>query len=278
MKILILGKKGWLGSRFYDYLVGEGVEVTDHLPSDDAGSFNHNPRGDINLIDRLDDDITAVVNFAASADIDWCEKNKNKAFWNNVLGAINVAKVCKEKGIKHVFVSSACVLRSRDGYDIRFEDSEPAPACFYARTKLMAEELISEIDPNSLIVRLRLPISAVPHPRNALNKLSGYKKLINSQESVTVVEDFLARLLVLIKKDEKGPFNLVNEGTISPAEIGKLIGHEFETITKNELDEHMDSEGRAKRVSTIVGTHKGYLPPINDRVSDIINKWKSMKK
>lgn len=261
LKILILGKNGWLGGLFYNYLLKMGVDVVSR-------------HDDINSIQSLDPGVTVVVNFAASANIDWCEKNKNRTFYNNVLGAINIARVCKAANVKHVFISSACVLKSKDENDIQYEDAIPSPGCFYTETKLMAEKLIREIDPDTLFVRLRLPISEVSHLRNALNKLATYKKLIDCQESVTVVEDFIPRLFELIQKDETGVFHLVNEGTISPAEIGKLIGHEFETITKKDLDKQMTLENRANRVSTIIGSRKGYLPPIKNRVVDVINKWK----
>lgn len=84
MKTLILGKQGWLGGIFYDYLTKKGIEVTSR-------------HEDINSIVELDPDIDVVVNFAASANIDWCEKNRYRTFWNNVLGAVNIARVCKKK-------------------------------------------------------------------------------------------------------------------------------------------------------------------------------------
>jgi dTDP-4-dehydrorhamnose reductase len=261
MKILILGKDGWLGGMFFNYLKKIGIDVI---------HCHH----DINSIQKLTPDITHVVNFAASTDIDWCEKNKNRTFWNNVLGAVNVAKACKMSNVKYVFISSACIFTSKDENDIKYEDSKPSPGCFYTETKLMAERLIREIDPDTLIVRLRLPISEVSHPRNTLNKLINYKKLIDCQETFTVVEDFIERLTELIKKEEKGTFNLINEGTISPAEIGDLIGHKFERFTKEDLDKQMALEGKANRVSTIVGTRGNYLPSIKKRVADIIGKWK----
>ncbi len=261
MKVLILGKNGWLGGMFYDYLTKSGVAV----------AYDHS---DINSIRSIGPDITAVVNFAASANIDWCEKNKNLTFQNNVLGAVNVARACRGAGAQYVFISSACVLQSKNENDVRYEDSVPAPGCFYTETKLMAEKLITEVDPGVLIVRLRLPVSEVPHPRNALNKLASYSQLIDSQESITVVEDFLERLADLIRAGAAGVFNLVNEGTISPAEIGKLIGHKFEVITKAELDRQMAVEGRARRVTTVVGTRKGYLPPARDRIVEVVRKWR----
>jgi len=264
MKILVLGSNGWLGGLFYDYLEERGVDV--------ANCTHH----DINAFQILEPDIDVVVNFAASTNIDWCEKNKNRTFWNNVLGAVNIAKVCKMAGAKYVFISSACIFQSKDKDDIKFEDSVPQPGCFYTETKLMAEKLIREIDPNALIVRPRLPISEIPHPRNTLNKLANYDNLINCQESITIVEDFIPRLYELIKKGKTGTFNIVNEGTISPAEIGIFMLHKFIPYTKSDLDEQIRSQGKASRVSTIVGSHYGYLPPIRKRIIEVVNKWRSL--
>ena len=264
MKILILGKHGWLGGIFYDYLTKKGIEATSR-------------HEDINSITELDTGTDVVVNFAASATIDWCEKNKYRTFWNNVLGAVNIAQVCKASNAKYVFISSACVLGSKDENDIKYEDDRPTPHCFYTETKMMAERLIQEIIPDALIARIRLVISETPHPRNILDKLVTYKKLVNCQESVTVVEDLIPQLLKMIQKDETGIAHLVNEGTISPSEIGKLMGHKFEIYTKQDLDKQISAEGKAPRISTIIGSRRGYLPPIKDRIVDITNKWKEKR-
>ena len=262
MNVLVLGKKGWLGGIFYDYLKKNNINVS---------YTNQN----INLIESFNPDIDVVANFAASASIDWCEKNKNMAFENNVLGALNLAKLCSRISAKYVFISSACIFQSNNENDIQYEDAIPRPGCFYTETKLMAERLIKELLTNYLIVRLRLPVSEVPHPRNALNKLSTYSKLVNTQESATVVEDFIPRLFDLIKNNEVGDFNLINEGTISPAQIGNMIGSKFEVFTKDNLDKEMNNEGRAHRVSTVAGTKFGYLPPIQERIVEVVNRWKN---
>lgn len=262
MKILILGQSGWIGGMFYKYLVDLGVDVV----------YCHH---DINALQIIDEDITHVINFAASTNIDWCEKNKNRAFWNNVLGAVNVAKVCKMANVHNTFVSSACIFESKDINDVKFEDSVPTPKCFYTETKMMAEKLIREIDPDILIVRPRLPISEVSHPRNTLNKISKYPKLIDCQESLTIVEDFIPRLFEMLKRCAMGTYNMVNEGTISPAEMGAIMGLNFTPYTKADLDEQIKQSGQANRVSTIVGSNYKNLPPIRERINDVINKWKS---
>jgi dTDP-4-dehydrorhamnose reductase len=138
----------------------------------------------------------------------------------------------------------------------------------------MAEKLITEIDPSSLILRIRLPISEIPHPRNLLNKLSGYNQLIDCQESMVVVEDMFPRMLELIRNNESGVYHLFNEGTMSPAEVGGLIGHEFTVFKKSDLDKEMDKQSRARRTSTILGTLYESLPPLRERLEKVVETWK----
>jgi dTDP-4-dehydrorhamnose reductase len=266
MKILVLGSNGWLGGLFLKHLEEHGIETA------------HCSHHDVNAFQILETGITHVVNFASSTNIDWCEKNKNRTFWNNVLGAVNIAKVCKMAGAKYIFISSACIFQSKDVNDIKFEDAVPQPGCFYTETKVLAEKLIKEIDPDVLIVRPRLPISEVSHPRNTLDKIAKYKRLINCQESITIVEDLLPRILQLILDNCSGVYNVVNEGTISPAQMGHIAGFTFEEYTKKDLDDQIREEGKAPRVSTIVGSYNGYLPHIGGRIKEVIEKWKNTLK
>lgn len=258
MTFLILGK-GWVGTMFYHSLIAQGYEA-------ELSDIN------INYLPLIEHDV--VVNFAASTNIDWCEKNKRGAYKNNVMGAVHIALKCKEAGAKHVFISTACIFESKDQEDVKVETSIATPKCFYTQTKSMAENLIAEIDPAALIVRPRLFISSTPHPKNTLNKLLTYPRLVTSQESVTIIEDFMPRLLKYIKEDARGIFNLVNEGTISPAEIGILMGHSFEPFSKADLDEYIRSEHRAPRVTTVVGSVKTpLLPNIKERIVEILHDY-----
>ncbi len=251
MKIAIYGK-GWLGTMIHkaipdSILLGRGDMVT---------GFD------------------VLINAAAKTNIDLCEKNKVETVESNVTLAANLAKLCKQSGAKYVFISSACIFESKDINDVKDENSTPNPQCFYARTKWFAEELIQEIDPDVLIVRPRLPISEVPHPRNTINKLLSYDKIITGQETVTVVEDFIPKLVELIEQDAKGTYNVVNKGTISPSEIADAFGHPHEKVSKASQDSRLASEGRAKRVTTIIRSIRTEdLPDIRERLKDIVKKY-----
>jgi len=148
MRILVIGN-GWLGNMLKEYLSAE-MSVGRLL---DIGP---------EIVANYD----VIINAAAKTDIDWCEKNRFETLAINAVDAGDLAGICEEQGKKYVFISSACVFESKDGTDWKNELSRPNPGCFYSISKLVGEKLIEENCKNALIIRIRLPISSKPHPRN----------------------------------------------------------------------------------------------------------------
>lgn len=215
-----------------------------------------------------------VINAAAKTNIDWCERNKASAFASNVTGAIQAAQVCKQAGVGHVFISSACIFESVDVGDVRFEDADPNPKCFYSLTKWMAEEMVADACPNALIPRIRLPLSSVPHPRNTITKILSYERLVDTKESVTVIEDFVPALMGLMEHEIAGRVHLVNSGLTSAAEIATAFGKTFKAFTKKGFRDQMVLDGRARRVSTIVSSNiVPPLPNITARLPEIVAQY-----
>jgi len=250
-KVLVIGE-GFIGKPLTTFL---GADTT-------AKRLNELVAADLNPYD-------VVINCAAKTTIDWCEKNREETFDTNVIQAVRLAKLTKGK---YVFFSSACIFKSDSVTDINYEDSVPNPQCFYTYTKLMAEQLIQEVKPDTLIIRPRLIISEKPHPRNTINKLLTYDKVLTTQESATVLEDLIPKVAELIANDEKGPFNIFNAGTISPAEIMITFRHKHLPITKAILDEV--TQGKARRVCTVLGSKRTTaLPHIWSRIEGIYKNW-----
>ena len=271
MKLLIFGN-GWLGNILRDYFVLQGYEVElsghkklEHVPVED--------------LEKEISAVNVVINVAGKTNIDFCEKNQEETFVANVMVAHRLAKICKKTGTKYVFFSSACIFQSKHANDIKHERSKPNPGCYYAETKVAAEQLITAVLPEALIIRPRLPVHSVPHPRNTVDKLLSYKKIHNNQESITIVDDLLPVLKGLLESNASGAYNLTNPGTVSPVEIAKLFDHPgFEVFTKEEEVKQMKEEGRAVRVSTIIGTKKGvFLSPVHGSLLSIAEKYKQHK-
>ncbi len=259
MKILVIGK-GWLGTLIAQYL---GADLS-------SSRLN-----DISVAEAKKYDL--IINAAAKTNIDWCEKNHDATIASNITEAVALAKVCKEAGVRCVFISSACIFNSTDEHDIKYEDSVPNPLCFYAETKAESERHQLAVNPNIVIIRIRVPLSETPHPRNTITKILGYKKLVNTRESVTVIEDMLPALQNIVEGKDTGVFHLINEGTTSMPEIVTAFGDRtFEVIDRDEFQKMIKEADKATRVSTVAGSRRTpYLPPISKRIPHIVAKYKS---
>lgn len=260
MKILIYGD-GWVGNMLKEYLHAD-----------------MSPLRLQNIKEEMVATYDVVINCAGKTNIDWCEQHKSEALSTNAIAASDLARICEKQGKKYVFISSACIFESINEHDWKDEYSAPNPACFYAITKVVGEHLVREANPSALIIRIRLPISEYPHPRNTLTKILAYPTLHTNQETVTVVEDMLPALKKLIETEESGVFHLVNDDTISPLEMRTALAIEgdYKGIQKKEMDAVLKNEGRAKRVSTLVrSTRVPPLPSIRTRMPQIAKTYKT---
>ena len=68
---------------------------------------------------------------------------------------------------------------------------------------------------NILIARIRITLLNEPHPKNILDKLIKFRKVITVKNSVTYFPDFVRALKHLIKIDARGIYNIVNKGGLS---------------------------------------------------------------
>ncbi|MDI6759158.1 MAG: hypothetical protein QMD94_05760 [Candidatus Omnitrophota bacterium] len=70
-----------------------------------------------------------------------------------------------------------------------------------------------------------------PHPKNILDKLIKYKKIVNIPNSVTYIPDSVCALKHLIEINAAGIYNVVNKGSLLYSElldVYKKYGPDFE--------------------------------------------------
>lgn len=223
-KILIFGA-GYLGHKFADAWQGavlSSVDISDREAVRAA-------------LDAIRPD--AVLNTAGKTgkpNVDWCESHKLPTFRSNTIGALTLAEACAEKGIHLTHLASGCIFYgpSPDPAGWREEDFAN-PSAFYSRTKYAADLILSQL-PNVAIARLRMPIDSQPGPRNLITKLAAYPKIIDVENSVTVVDDLLFAVGQLIEKKAEGVFHVVNEGTMKHRELIALFEELVDPTHKNE--------------------------------------------
>lgn len=153
MKILLTGASGGLGSAMYK---------TWNKTHDVLGLKHQNTqRSELQALDLRDRKATLetvtyfqpdiIVNTVALANVDRCETEVSLAFETNVITALNLrlaAEVCQSKIIH---ISTNDIFDGKTGQYT--EESGIDPVNFYAKSKLMAEQVFHGYEP-TLILRL----------------------------------------------------------------------------------------------------------------------------
>ena len=200
MRIVIFGISGYFGKKFKKFLINKGHEVI----GERVDIRDYNKIRDYLSLNRPD----MVVNAAGKTgkpNVDWCEKNVEETVQVNVCGAINIVSVCSELGIYCVHLGSGCVYEGdNNGKGFSEKDEPNFYGSIYSRTKLYSEKCLKEFNP--LQLRIRIPIESKPNPKNVIDKLVKYDRIISINNSFTIVEDFLPASYELIIRKERGVF------------------------------------------------------------------------
>ena len=267
-KILILGK-GFIGERLHKEL---GCRISgEHIESfADAEKIikKYNPGIIINCIG-----VTGKRN------VDDCELEKDRTLIANSFVPLILAEVALRNNMKLVHISSGCIFNFDYKKDMPIkEDAVPDYFdLFYSRSKIYPELALGVLSSkfNILVVRIRIPLLDNPHPRNILDKLIKYGKVITIKNSVTYIPDFIRALKHLIKIDARGIYNVVNKGALSYPKLMETYkkytpDFKYKTIGLNKL-------GLA-RTSLLMSTRKlektGFkVRPIDSVLEECVKKY-----
>jgi dTDP-4-dehydrorhamnose reductase len=95
-----------------------------------------------------------VVHTAAWSELDPCEKEPEQTFRINTEATGLIAQICGDMNYKLIFTSSDMIFDGEKGnYS---ESDEPNPISVYGESKLKAEELIKDLCPDHVLVRVAL--------------------------------------------------------------------------------------------------------------------------
>jgi dTDP-4-dehydrorhamnose reductase len=270
--ILVFGR-GWIGSRISEYLSCDSSDKRIATYEDIQEEIDrYKPKALINCIGSF------------GRNVDDCEINKTKTLTAHTVVPLLLAEACLRNNLKLVHISSGCMFNYTYGKDSPIsEDRTPDfHNLYYSRTKEYTEAALNALGDsvNILIVRPRMPLDCVPHPRNLLDKLVNFRTVIDLPNSVTYVPDFLAAIKHLLKIDATGIYNTVNYGGLKFQEILEEYrkyypNHQYAITSQSEL--------KMIRTNLILSTDKleesGFeVRDIHDILYECVDEWVRMRK
>lgn len=273
MKYLIFGKKGWLASKFNEFLNDSQISYTD---------ITDLPAIRREIKDKCPETVINAAGITGRPNIDWCEEHKAKTVAGNTTGPLNILQACSEKNIYWVHLGSGCIFQGKGPRGKGWKEDDSAnPPSFYSWTKYWTDSVLKYFP--VLIVRLRMPIDVYPSHRNLIDKLVNYPKVINADNSITVIPDFLNAVKQLIDKKKTGIYHLTNPGAIKPSRIMELYtkivdpDHKYEVIPAEQL--YSQGLAKAERANCVLNTDKLQkegikLKPIQQRIVEVIKEYK----
>lgn len=228
------------------------------------------------------DVIVNCIGRCGTPTIDWCESHKEETVIANTIIPTLLAAECEKLGIRFIHIGSGCVYsgtspnvyrhqtdqgkfsidkQEREGdwitVDHGFRETDPAnPQSYYSACKAATDLVISSMQ-CSTILRIRMPISDQDTPRNLINKLRNYKRIIEIPNSVTFMGDLVNCIDWAINKDIRGIYHVTNFEPLTAARIMQeyqkyISSHQFEIINEQRLDKIT----LAKRSNCILNSDK----------------------
>ncbi|QQR83942.1 sugar nucleotide-binding protein [Candidatus Peregrinibacteria bacterium] len=269
-KILLFGASGFIGSHLNDYLTEKGCTLA--TPRVEVRDYS----AVLNAIETHCPDI--VINATGKTgrpNVDWCDAHPDETLAVNVAGSINIAAASHQKGIYMVQLASGCVY---DGYKEGGYSEDDEPNYFgslYSRSRILSEQALKEFK-HVLQLRIRIPILGTSHPKNLIDKLLLYPKLINKLNSCTVIEDFLPDTLHLIEQRSTGLMNMTNIGAMNHESIMRVYQ---EMVDPNWTGHFMNDAEQAdlclRRSNCVLNVEKrealgAHMPPLEKSLRRIL--------
>jgi dTDP-4-dehydrorhamnose reductase len=220
MKIAIVGGDGQLGVDVAKAFTAHGDEVAPLTHSDielsDIDSVS-------NRLKELRPHI--VVNTAAMHHVENCEKDPQKAFAVNSVGARNLSLISREIDATIMHVSTDYVFDGAKGTPY-VEDDAPRPLNVYGNTKLSGEHFVRGTTQKHFVLRTSAIYGKSPcRAKGGLNFVELMLKLGRERGNVRVVDsefvsptrttEIARQMVVLSRSDSYGLYHATAEGFCS---------------------------------------------------------------
>jgi dTDP-4-dehydrorhamnose reductase len=174
-----------------------------------------------------------IINCAALANVDVCEKESEIAESLNTILPQQLAEISKRENIRLIHISTDAVF---DGVQGNYMESDhPNPLSIYARTKLQGEIEVQKANPDALIVRVNFYGFSLNGKRSLAefflyNLAAGLSVngFTDVQFCPLLVQDLGVVLFKMIKRELRGIYHVVSPESLSKYDFGIKIARKFE--------------------------------------------------
>lgn len=151
MKVLVVGGAGYVGSHTAKalYQAGYTPVVFDNLSLGHRWAVKWGPLVEGDILDSstllstmLEQQVEAIIHFAANAYVGESMEQPGKYFRNNVVGTLNLLEAARESGVQYVVFSSSCATYGIPESLPICEEHPQRPINPYGESKLMGERLL----------------------------------------------------------------------------------------------------------------------------------------
>ena len=226
--IYLLGGSGYVGSAYQALLQRKNIPFRNLRRAD----FDYTETAALTDLLRREkpEFLINAAGYTGKPNVDACELHKAECLFGNAVLPGRVAEACTASGVPWGHVSSGCIYTGAhpDGSGFSEEDTpnfsfRTNHCSFYSGTKALGEEILADAT-SCYIWRLRIPFSNVDSPRNYLSKVMNYDTLLEAENSLSELHEFVdAALDCFTKNVEYGIYNLTNPGSVTTSDVVKLI-------------------------------------------------------
>lgn len=221
MRVLITGSSGQLGKAVVELFFKNGIDV---YPI---------PHSRLDITDRkaVDEIIRSylpdvVINCSAITDVDLCEREIDRAFKVNAIGAKNLALVTQRYNIHLIHISTDYVFDGKkDSPYIEFD--KPNPINNYGKSKLEGENFVRTFSQRFTIIRTSwLYGDGNNFVKKILERVKQEKllKVVDDQfGSPTYTYDLAKALMTITKEQAHGLYHFANVGIVSRFQEARFI-------------------------------------------------------
>ncbi|MEH6306860.1 SDR family oxidoreductase [Olivibacter sp. CPCC 100613] len=239
-RLLVTGSNGLLGQKITDLLVQGQFPNFEYIASSRGAD-----RFDAKAYHYLDLDIThhaqvlkaietyspdIIINTAAMANVDACEREPAKSYEVNVAAVANLIKICEDRNIHLIHLSTDFVFDGEEGpYE---EDDRPNPVNIYGEHKMAAENLLQQAACPWSIVRTILVYGVlrdlsrsniVLWAKNALENGQPIRVVNDQWRMPTLAEDLAKACLVVAERNATGIYHISGKDMFSICEIVEAV-------------------------------------------------------